>query len=100
MKNCITDVEAVEFSLVNIKKIIDFVKDSDTLYCEAYFLEKDRERAVERHHLTAKTAGRIAREAGVKNLVVMHFSPKYREFPDEPEEVEPRRLQQADPIPP
>lgn len=69
----------------NIKKIIDFVKDSDTLYCEAYFLEKDRERAVERHHLTAKTAGRIAREAGVKNLVVMHFSPKYREFPDEPE---------------
>ena len=61
------------------------MKDSDTLYCEAYFLEEDRERAVERHHLTAKTAGRIAREAGVKNLVVMHFSPKYREFPDEPE---------------
>mgnify|MGYP001569602036 FL=1 len=25
MKNCITDVEAVEFSLVNIKKIIDVV---------------------------------------------------------------------------
>lgn len=69
----------------NIKKIISLVKDSDTLYCEAYFLEEDRERAIERHHLTAKTAGRIAREAGVKNLVVMHFSPKYRECPDAPE---------------
>lgn len=69
----------------NIKKIISFVKDSDTLYCEAYFLEEDRERAVERHHLTAKTAGTIAREGRVKNLVVMHFSPKYRECPDAPE---------------
>ncbi len=69
----------------NIRKIITLVKDSDTLYCEAYFLEEDRERAIERHHLTTKTAGRIAREAGVKNLVVMHFSPKYRECPDAPE---------------
>ena len=69
----------------NIKKIITFVKNSDTLYCEAYFLEEDRERAVERHHLTAKTAGMIAREAGVTNLVAMHFSPKYRECPDAPE---------------
>lgn len=69
----------------NIRKIISLVKDADTLYCEAYFLEADRERALERHHLTAKTAGMIAREAGVKNLVVLHFSPKYRECPDAPE---------------
>ncbi len=69
----------------NIKKIISLAEDSDTFYCEAYFLEEERERAIERHHLTAKTAGRIAREAGVKNLVLMHFSPKYRECPDAPE---------------
>lgn len=69
----------------NLKKIIDFTRDSDTLYCEAYFLEEDKERAIERYHLTAKTAGRIAKEAGVKNLIVMHFSPKYRESPDAPE---------------
>lgn len=68
----------------NIEKIIELVKDSDTLYCEAYFLEEDRERAIERYHLTAKTAGRIAREAGAKNLIVIHFSPKYRERPDAP----------------
>jgi len=69
----------------NIKKIIALVKDSDTLYCEAYFLEEDRERAIGRYHLTAKTAGMIAREAKVKNFAVMHFSPKYRECPDAPE---------------
>jgi ribonuclease Z len=70
----------------NIKKIIDLVRNSDTLYCEAYFLEKDRERALERFHLTAKTAGKIAKEAKVKNLVVMHFSPKYRKQIETPEE--------------
>jgi ribonuclease Z len=67
----------------NMEKIIPFVKGSDTLFCEAYFLEKDRDRAIERHHLTAAMAGRIAREANVGNLVIMHFSPKYRDCADE-----------------
>jgi ribonuclease Z len=62
----------------NIEKIIGLVKDSNTLYCEAYFMEEDRDRAFERHHLTARLAGRIAREAHVHELVVTHFSPKYR----------------------
>jgi ribonuclease Z len=62
------------------------VRDSDTLYCEAYFLEKDRDRALERFHLTAKTAGRIAKEGKVKNFVAMHFSPKYRSQSETPED--------------
>lgn len=66
----------------NIARIIELVRDSDTLYCEAYFLEKDRKRALERFHLTAGTAGSIARTAGVKKLVVMHFSPKYSDSPE------------------
>ncbi len=61
----------------NIRKAIDLVRDSDSLYCEAYFLHEDMQRAIERHHLTARIAGRIADEANVKNLVLMHFSPKY-----------------------
>ena len=66
----------------NIRKIIILVKDSDTLYCEAYFLEEDTgERGNREASPHCKTAGRIAVEAGVKNLVVMHFSPKYRECP-------------------
>jgi ribonuclease Z len=62
------------------------VRDADTLYCEAYFLEADAERARERNHLTAALAGRIAREAGVRELVLAHFSPKYRGHGETPEE--------------
>lgn len=68
----------------NIKKAIEFVRNSDTLYCEAYFLDEDRDRALERFHLTAKTTGMIAREAQVNHLVAMHFSPKYRAYRETP----------------
>jgi ribonuclease Z len=67
----------------NINKIIPFVAGSDVLFCEGYFLSKDSERAIERNHLTAAIAGRIAREAGVGRLELMHFSPKYRDCPEE-----------------
>ncbi len=61
----------------NIKKAVGLAAGSDVLYCEASFLEADRERANDRYHLTARDAGRIAREAGVGRLVVFHFSPRY-----------------------
>jgi ribonuclease Z len=80
----ISYVTDVSINDENIKKIIDFVSGSDTLYCEAYFMEKDKERALNRFHLTSKITGKIAKEAGVKNLVVMHFSPKYRNTSDTP----------------
>ena len=78
----VTDVSPVE---ENVRKIVQLANGSDTLYCEACFMEADRERAFERNHLTAKMAGRIAREAGVKKLVAMHFSARYRSSPDAPE---------------
>lgn len=70
----------------NIARIIDLSRDADTLYCEAYFIEADRDRAHQRHHLTASLAGRIAREAGVRELVVTHFSPRYHGLDTSPEE--------------
>lgn len=70
----------------NVQKIKHLVKDTDTLYCEAYFVEADADRARERNHLTAALAGRIAREAGVRELVLAHFSPKYRGHGETPEE--------------
>jgi len=78
----VTDVSASD---ANIDKIIGLVSGSDILYCEAYFLHKDLDRALERFHLTARLAGMIARQAGVGNLSVMHFSPKYRGFDETPE---------------
>lgn len=72
----------VAMTAENRERLISLVRDSDIFYCEAYFLERDRERALERFHLTAKECGSIAKKAGVKKLAVMHFSPKYRECPD------------------
>ncbi|MCE5313354.1 MAG: hypothetical protein LLF86_09415 [Nitrospiraceae bacterium] len=61
----------------NIKKTTGFARGSDIFFCEAFFLHSELERALERNHLTAALAGRIAKEAGVQRLEVMHFSPKY-----------------------
>lgn len=71
----ITDISPNE---ENIRLATELVKGSDTLYSEAFFLNEDIERAVKRHHLTAGLAGKIARQAGVKNLALMHFSPRYK----------------------
>jgi len=62
----------------NVNKIIDFAKNSDHLYIEAAFLEKEKEVAQEKCHLTARCAGEIAGRADVKNLTTFHFSPRYQ----------------------
>ncbi len=59
----------------NMDKIISLAKGADVLYIETFFLDTDRAR--ERYHLTAKEAGIIAREAGVRTFEALHFSKKY-----------------------
>ena len=66
----------------NLKKIIGFARGADLLFCEAAFLDRDRDKAFERGHLTAKQAGFAAREAGVASLQVFHFSPRYEAVPE------------------
>jgi ribonuclease Z len=61
----------------NAAKIIELSRGADVFYCEAPYLDKDADKARERYHLTARQAGLMAREAGVRNLVVFHFSPRY-----------------------
>lgn len=69
------------YSPENIEKIIRLAHGADRFYCEAAFLDQDRERAKERGHLTARQAGDLARRAKVKHLEIFHFSPKYeKEF--------------------
>ncbi|RLC12562.1 MAG: ribonuclease Z, partial [Deltaproteobacteria bacterium] len=41
------------------------------------FLEKDRDIAREKCHLTAWQAGTIAGRAKVKQFILFHFSPRY-----------------------
>jgi ribonuclease Z len=70
-------VDAV-YSKSNEAKIIELAKNADHLFIEAPFLEKDRDIAEKKCHLTAWQAGRIAGKAGVKQVTPFHFSPRYK----------------------
>ena len=51
----------------------------DMLVIESTFLDEDTGLAVEHGHLTAGQAAAVAREAGVRHLVLTHFSQRYTE---------------------
>ena len=63
-----------------IEDITQFAWQSDWLFCEASFSEQERDKARITHHLTAKDAGKIARLAQVKQLVLFHFSRRYQDY--------------------
>jgi len=70
------------YSHENRERITVLAQDADILFCEAAYLEQDRALATERHHLTARQAGLLARQANVKELVLFHFSPRYQDCPE------------------
>lgn len=70
----ITDVIGTE---ENQQKIISLIEGTDVLFIEAAFLDRDKDIARKKFHLTAKEAGLIAAKAGVKHLKLFHFSPRY-----------------------
>ena len=61
----------------NIKKAVELAENSNILFIESAFLDKDKDMAQRKYHLTAKEAGLIARMAKVKELRPFHFSPRY-----------------------
>ncbi len=76
----VTDVEG---SSENKRKILDLIQGSDHLFIEATFLDRDRDLARKKKHLTAREAGEIANAAGVKRFTLFHFSPRYTDRPEE-----------------
>jgi ribonuclease Z len=55
----------------------DLARDADLLVLESTFLDADADLAADHGHLTAGQAGRVAAEAGVRRLVLTHFSQRY-----------------------
>jgi len=53
------------------------VAGSDLLVCEGMFEKELTETAAEKKHMTAYQAGVIARDAGVKKMALIHYSPRY-----------------------
>ena len=50
---------------------------ADLLVCESTYLETEVIEAHDHYHMTAAQAGRLAREAGARRLVLTHFSRRY-----------------------
>lgn len=53
------------------------VKNSDFLVCEGMFEEALIDQAKEKKHMTARQAATIARDADVKRMCLIHYSPRY-----------------------
>ena len=68
----------------NVNKVVELAKDSNTLYCESFFMSSERERALERNHLTSSETAEIARRAGAGELIPIHFSAKYKGHDNDP----------------
>jgi ribonuclease Z len=58
---------------------VELARDADVLIHEATYDESMATEAQERFHSTAAGAARIAREANVRQLLITHFSTRYRE---------------------
>ncbi|MBY8877696.1 ribonuclease Z [Actinacidiphila acidipaludis] len=55
----------------------ELAADCDLLVVESTFLDEDARLAAEHGHLTAGQAGAVARDGGVRHLVLTHFSQRY-----------------------
>ena len=60
--------------------LAETVRGVDLLYHESTYLKEHEEKAGERFHSTAAQAATIARMAGVKRLLIGHFSSKYTDL--------------------
>lgn len=56
------------------------IQGADTIYHECTYLEADVAKAVARYHSTAAQAAQLAKMAGAKQLLLGHFSSKYKEL--------------------
>lgn len=71
----ITDIK---YSKKYLSLISNFAQEPDILYCEAFFLSEDIDRAKDRYHLTASQTNIIAKAVKAKKLIIFHFSPRYK----------------------
>lgn len=71
---------------------LQHIQGADTIYHECTYLEADAIKAATRFHSTARQAATVAKLAGARQLLLGHFSSKYKEleaFRDEAAEIFP-----------
>jgi len=62
-----------------LPQLAEQVKGVDTIYHEATYIEEHAESAHQRFHSTAREAALIAKAAGAKQLVIGHYSSRYKD---------------------
>jgi ribonuclease Z len=68
---------------------LDIARGARLLLCESTYLEEHAELAKSHQHMTARDAALIAREAGVDQLILTHFSARYGDLSRFAEEARP-----------
>jgi ribonuclease Z len=71
-------VTDLRFTPGNVEQLARLLGDVDLLHIESVFLDRDRDQALRKNHLTARQAGEIARRLRANKVVPFHFSPRYR----------------------
>ena len=61
------------------KKLEEFFKNCDYLVFDSTYLDELKEKAIQTCHSTAKEAATFAKNANVSNLILTHFSARYKD---------------------
>lgn len=83
--SCVIDTRLCE----NAKLL---AKNAKLLLCESTYLEEHADLAKDHYHMTARQAALLAKDAGAQQLILTHFSARYRNlksFEDEAREIFP-----------
>ena len=70
---------AVVLDTVPCKNAEYIASGADTLICESSYKNEHKEKAIEYRHMTASDAAGIATRSGAKQLIITHFSQRYKE---------------------
>lgn len=76
------DVFSVVIDTCTCQNAVELARDANMLLCESTYLEEHRDLALSHHHLTAKQAATIAKQANAKELILTHFSARYQNLKD------------------
>lgn len=56
----------------------EIAKEAKILLCESTYMDEHKDLAYEHYHMTSKQAAELAKKAGVKKLILTHFSARYQ----------------------
>ena len=63
----------------DVAGLVPYVSGADALVCEATYLHYEQDLARRFGHITAREAAELARDNGIKSLLLTHLSRRYRE---------------------